>query len=151
MRNLLLDAAKRSAQYREGITARSVVPTEEALKRLEVLDEPLPEQPVEPDVVLRLLDEIGSPATLATAGGRFFGFVVGSSLPAAVAANWLATAWDQEGGLESIAPVGACLESICSKWLIELFSLPQGTGVGFVTGATMAKLHRPCCRQARSP
>jgi len=138
MNDLLLEAARRAASYRNSLAMRPVVPTSEALQRLELLDEPLPENPTDPQAVLQLLDEIGSPATVATAGGRFFGFVVGSSLPAAVAADWLATAWDQEGGLEAIAPVGAALETVCAKWLVELFSLPPGTGVGFVTGATMA-------------
>lgn len=138
MRDLLLDAAHRAVRYREGLALRSAVPTPEALRRLAVLDEPLPEEPADPREVLRLLDEIGSPATMATAGGRFFGFVIGSSLPATVAANWLATAWDQEGGLEVTAPIGATLESVCANWLVELFSLPPGTAVGFVTGATMA-------------
>jgi glutamate/tyrosine decarboxylase-like PLP-dependent enzyme len=117
---------------------RSVVPAPEALQRLALLDEPLPEKPTDPHAVLRLLDEIGSPTTLATAGGRFFGFVIGSSLPVTVATNWLATAWDQEGGLEATAPIGATLESVCEKWLVELFSLPASAKVGFVTGATMA-------------
>jgi glutamate/tyrosine decarboxylase-like PLP-dependent enzyme len=138
MRDLLLDAAHRAVLYREGLVTRSVIPIPEALQRLSLLDEPLPEKSTDPHELLRLLDEVGSPATVATAGGRFFGFVVGSSLPATVAANWLATAWDQEGGLEAIAPVGAALEGICARWLTELFSLPLGTGVGFVTGATMA-------------
>jgi hypothetical protein len=138
MRDLLLDVAHRSARYRRGLALRSVAPTPEALQRLALLDEPLPEKPTDAYAVLRLLDEIGSPATMATAGGRFFGFVIGSSLPAAVAANWLVTAWDQEGGLEVAAPIGAMLESVCASWLIHLFSLPPGTGVGFVTGATMA-------------
>ncbi len=138
MKGLLLDAARRSARYRDGLATRSVVPTPAALQRLALLDEPMPEQPSDPQVVLQMLDEIGSPATVATAGGRFFGFVIGSSLPAVVAANWLATAWDQEGGLEAVAPVGAVLETVCAKWLVDLFSLPPGTGVGFTTGATMA-------------
>jgi len=138
MRDLLLDAADRAARYRDGLAMRSVVPAPEALQRLALLDEPLPEKPTDPHAVLRLLDEIGSPTTLATAGGRFFGFVIGSSLPVTVAANWLATAWDQEGGLEVVTPIGATLESLCAKWLVKLFSLPPGTGVGFVTGATMA-------------
>lgn len=138
MRDLLLDAANRAARYRDDIGARSVVPSLEALQRLALLDEPLPENPTDPNVVLHLLDEIGSPATLATAGGRFFGFVIGSSLPATVAASWISTAWDQEGGQEVTAPVGAALESVCAKWLVKLFSLPPSTGVSFVTGATMA-------------
>src|SRR5712692_7698593 len=119
MRDLLLDAADRAARYRDGLAMRSVVPAPEALQRLALLDEPLPEKPTDPHAVLRLLDEIGSPTTLATAGGRFFGFVIGSSLPVTVAANWLATAWDQEGGLEVVTPIGATLESLCAKWLVK--------------------------------
>lgn len=138
MRDLLLNAAERAVRYRENLHGRSVVPTPEALQRLDVLDELLPEGPTDPGEVLSLLDEIGSPATMATAGGRFFGFVVGGSLPATVAASWLATAWDQEGGQTITAPVGARLESVCARWLVDLFSLPTTTGVGFVTGATMA-------------
>jgi glutamate/tyrosine decarboxylase-like PLP-dependent enzyme len=140
MKDLLLDAARRAAKFRESLAMRSVAPDPGALQRLALLDEPLPEKPTEPSDVLHLLDEIGSPAAMASAGGRFFGFVVGSSLPTTVAANWLATAWDQEGGQEVTAPVGAALESVCAKWLVELFSLPPDTGVGFVTGATMANL-----------
>jgi glutamate/tyrosine decarboxylase-like PLP-dependent enzyme len=138
MRELLLDAARRAARYREEVTQRPVVPTQAALAQLAQLDEPLPAGSTAPEEVLRLLDEIGSPATLATAGGRFFGFVIGSSLPATVAANWLATAWDQEGGREVAAPISAALESVCARWLVELFGLPAGTGAGFLTGATMA-------------
>ncbi len=138
MRELLMDAASRAARYREEVGRRSVVPTPEALARLALLDEPLPAGPTPPEDVLRLLDEIGSPATVATAGGRFFGFVIGSSLPATLAANWLAGAWDQEGGREIAAPISAALEAVCLKWLVELFGLPARTGAGFVTGATMA-------------
>jgi glutamate/tyrosine decarboxylase-like PLP-dependent enzyme len=138
MRDLLLDAAERAARYREALARRSVVPTAAALQRLALFNERLPNQPTDPQEVLRLLDEIGSPATVASAGGRYYGFVTGSSLPATVAANWLAGAWDQNAGMEVATPIGAALESVCARWLIELFSLPATTGVGFVTGATMA-------------
>jgi glutamate/tyrosine decarboxylase-like PLP-dependent enzyme len=138
MRDLLLDTAHRAARYRDGLPDRSVVPSAAALRRLSLLDEPFPERSTDPQDVLRLLDEIGSPATVASAGGRYFGFVIGSSLPATVAAHWLATAWDQDAGMEVAAPIGAALETVCARWLIELFSLPPTTGVGFVTGATMA-------------
>ena len=69
-------------------------------------DEPLPGVPAEPENVIALLDEVGSPATMASAGGRFFGFVVGSSLPATVAANFLAAAWDQNAGIVALAVAG---------------------------------------------
>ena len=92
MKNLLIDAAQRGIIYRQTIENRNIIPAPKAIQRLEELDEPLPEQPTDPLTVLQMLDEIGSPATMATAGGRFFGFVIGSSLPAALAANWLAGA-----------------------------------------------------------
>ena len=135
---LFAETARRAVQYRNHIGNRAVMPEAEALQQLERLNEPFPEHAIPSLDVLRMLDEIGSPATAASTAGRFFGFVVGSSLPAAVAANWLATAWDQEGGQVITAPIIAALEEICSRWLVELFSLPDTTGVGFTTGATTA-------------
>src|SRR2546422_1237203 len=85
MEDLLRTTAERAARYLADLKERGVAPTPEALANLRRLDEPLPEHPTDPSTVIRLLDEIGSPATLASAGGRFFGFVVGGSLPAAVA------------------------------------------------------------------
>jgi glutamate/tyrosine decarboxylase-like PLP-dependent enzyme len=102
------------------------------------LNGPLPEEPTDPEAVLAQLDEIGSPATVASAGGRYFGFVIGGSLPAALAANWLAGAWDQNAGLVAASPVGAVLEEIALRWLLEVLSLPPESGGAFVTGATMA-------------
>jgi glutamate/tyrosine decarboxylase-like PLP-dependent enzyme len=87
---------------------------------------------------LALLDDIGSPGTVATAGGRYFGFVIGGSLPAALAANWLAGAWDQNAAMQVMSPVAAKLEEIVLGWMVDLFDLPSGSGAGFVTGTTMA-------------
>jgi glutamate/tyrosine decarboxylase-like PLP-dependent enzyme len=102
------------------------------------LDTPLPDGPVEPAEVLRLLDCIGSPATVAMAGPRYFGFVIGGSLPAALAANWLAGAWDQCPGLFVASPVGTVLEEISLRWLLDVLKLPAGCAGSFVTGATVA-------------
>ena len=88
--------------------------------------------------LLALLDEAGSPATVATAGGRYFGFVIGGSLPAALAANWLAGAWDQNAGLAAASPVAARLEAVALRWLLDALGLPADAGGGFVSGATMA-------------
>ncbi len=100
--------------------------------------EPLPEKPSEPDDVLKMLDELGSPATMGIAGARFFGFVIGGSVPAALAANWLATAWDQNAGLFLATPISAVLEEVATDWLIDALKLPAGCGSAFVTGATVA-------------
>ena len=88
--------------------------------------------------MLEELHGVGSPATMATAGGRFFGFVVGGSLPAALAASWLAAAWDQDAGLAVLAPGAAAFEEIALRWLLDALGLPPDCAGGFVTGATMA-------------
>ena len=138
MKDLLRMAAERSISYLEDLDQRRVAPSPAALSRLKELDEPLPDEPTEPERVLAILDEIGSPATVASAGGRYYGFVTGGSLPAALAANWLAGAWDQAADMVIASPIGAKLEEVAGRWLLEALSLPAGAGVGFVTGATMA-------------
>jgi glutamate/tyrosine decarboxylase-like PLP-dependent enzyme len=138
MRNLLIEAAERASNYLDSLRERGVAPTPEDLERLSLLDKPLPEKPSDPQKVLSMLDEIGSPATVASAGGRFFGFVMGGSLPATLACNWLAGAWDQDAGMRVASPVSATLEDISLKWLVDLLQLPRECGGGFVTGATMA-------------
>jgi glutamate/tyrosine decarboxylase-like PLP-dependent enzyme len=132
------EAADRAIRYLAGLPDRSVAPTPEAVEALGALDVPLPDQPTAPLSVLRLLDETASAATTAMAGPRFFGFVVGGSLPAALAANWLAGAWDQKSAFRSVAPATATLEEVSLRWLVDLFGLPAGTAAGFTTGATVA-------------
>ena len=131
-------AAARAIRYLADLETRGVGVSAEALARLSELDEPLPEGPSDPAAIVALLDEIGSAATTATAGGRFFGYVVGGSLPAALAANWLAAAWDQDGGMASLCPINATLEEVTRGWLLDVLGLPPESGAGFVTGGTMA-------------
>ena len=138
MNELLSEAAQRASNYLDGLKERRVAPSPEDLERLALLDTPLPEKPSDAQSVLRLLDEIGSPATVASAGGRFFGFVMGGSLPASLACNWLAGAWDQDAGMRVASPISAALEDISLRWLVDVLRLPAGCGGGFVTGATMA-------------
>ena len=138
MKSLLNDAAARGTAYLDSLRERRVSPQPGAITALASLHRPLQEEPVQPSRVLEELDALGSPATMASAGGRFFGFVVGASLPAALAANVLAAAWDQNAGLEALSPINATLERVSRDWLVDVLGLPASTEVGFVTGATLA-------------
>lgn len=135
---LLADVSDCARRYLAGVADRPVVPDQAALEALDAFDEPLPEEPCDPAETLALLDGVGSPATVASTGGRYFGFVTGGSFPAAVASSWLATAWDQNAALPVMSPVASRLHQVSSKWLIDLFGLPAGSAVVFVTGSAMA-------------
>ena len=133
------DAAERAIAYREGLAVRRVAPDPAALDELSRhLGGPLPERPVDPARMLEELDRYGSPATMASAGGRFFGFVIGSSTPPSVAASWLATAWDQNTGLLAAAPATTLIEQIALEWILEILDLPRDAGGAFVTGCQIA-------------
>ena len=138
MSDLLDDASGRARRYLAALDSRAVAPSPEALAALARFDGPLPERASSPDRVLAELDELGSPATVASAGRRYFGFVTGGSLPVTVAASWLASAWDQNAGLVACSPIGAKLEQVALDWLKDLFHLPPDSGGGFVTSATAA-------------
>jgi glutamate/tyrosine decarboxylase-like PLP-dependent enzyme len=137
MTSLLEDAARRAMHYLDRLPTRRVAASPRALAALRGLQQPLPDGPQPPEAVLQRLDEIGSPATTATAGGRFFGFVTGGALPVTVAAHWLATAWDQNAATPGSA---AAFEQVALDWLLELFELPRDAAGAFVTGATQANL-----------
>ena len=138
MQKLLAETAARAARYSAAIHDRKVVPGADETARLAALGGALPESPCDPAEVLALLDDVGSPATVATTGGRYFGFVIGGTLPAPLAANWLAGTWDQNAAMQIMSPVAAKVEEIVSQWTLDLLSLPAASGVGFVTGTTMA-------------
>jgi glutamate/tyrosine decarboxylase-like PLP-dependent enzyme len=136
---LLRDAAERSIRYLETLDERPVRPDPKAAARVgEVLGGPLRDEPMEARAVIERLDAAGSPATMAMAGGRFFGFVIGGALPVTVAARWLADVWDQNAGLWDPTPAASAVERIALDWLNQLFELPASTAAGFVTGATVA-------------
>ena len=138
VKELLAETALRAARYITEIGNRRVAPGCEEIVRLDALGGALPQNPSDPVEVLALLDEVGSPATVATTGGRYFGFVTGATLPAALAANWLAGAWDQNAAMQVMSPVAARLEEIVQDWIVELLNLPARSGAGFVTCTTMA-------------
>src|SRR5262245_21299846 len=147
VRTILSDAAERGIRYADAINDRSVVPTPDALAGMSRLGGPIPQRPEDPLDVIRLLDEAGSPATVATTGGRYYGFVIVGVLPAAMAAHWLADAWDQNACLSVMSPVAAYLEEVVLGWLQPLLGLPEGSGGAFVTGAQMANF--TCLAAAR--
>ena len=126
--------------YLSKINTRSVFPKPEDLKAMAGLNVDIPEHPVEPQRVIELIHSMGSPATVATNAGRYFGFVIGGSLPVALSANILAAAWDQCAGLYVLSPIAEQLEITAGRWVKELLGLPMNSGVGFVTGATQANL-----------
>src|SRR5687768_12005390 len=123
--DLLADVAKRSHRYLEDIRERRVFPADDALAGLANLDVRLQEAPLPAEAVLAELDQWGSPATTASAGGRYFGFVNGGALPAALAANWLASAWDQNGAFREMSPASHFIEKVASRWVLELVGLPS--------------------------
>jgi glutamate/tyrosine decarboxylase-like PLP-dependent enzyme len=137
-RELLTDASERAIAYLQSLDARAVAPDPAAVAALDAFDEAMPDAGGDAHEVIAMLDSLGSPATMAMAGPRFFGFVIGGALPVTVAASWLATAWDQNTGLYASTPATSRLEMVALRWLVELFGLPPGTGGAFVTGATVA-------------
>ena len=104
----------------------------------EALGGPLPEAGTGPLEVVEALAAAAGPGLVATAGPRYFGFVIGGSLPAALAADWLTSTWDQNAAMYVMSPAAAVAEEVAAAWLIQLLGLPVETSVGFVSGATMA-------------
>lgn len=125
-------------QYLNEVFDRNVYPTAEALENLQHFEESMPESPTQVSTILDQLYQYGSPATVTSLGGRYFGFVTGSSLPAALAVKGLSNFWDQNTGMEVLSPVSAKLETVVQDWLNELLGLPQHTVAGFVSGSSMA-------------
>ena len=137
---VLDDVAERAKRYLRTIGDRRVAPTREAVAGLAALDVSLQEAPIPAEDVVEELDRIAEPATLTISGPRFFGFVNGGSLPAAVAVNWLSTAWDQHGTFAATSPATTALERIAMRWIIELLGLPAESVGAFVTGTTVAHI-----------
>ena len=140
MHELLDDAARRAQRYLDELDGRPVFPTDAMRARLGELGGALPQDPTPPRDVLKLLDDAASPATVASAGRRYFGFVTGGALPATVAASWLATAWDQNCFTSTMSPAVTAIEKIALGWPLDVPDQPRDAGGAFVTGATMANL-----------
>ncbi len=139
-RQLLAEADRRALGYFDGIDNRPVFPSPSAIAALQAFEQPLPEQGLADQDVLRQLDEIGSPATVASNGPRYFGFVIGATLPAAAAAERMVLAWDQCASSFDNAPVADVLERTAGRWVLEALDLPRSSAVGFGTSATACTL-----------
>jgi glutamate/tyrosine decarboxylase-like PLP-dependent enzyme len=133
---LLAEADDRAARYIAGVEGMRVFPDRAALAALAAFDEPLPEAGLDARATLDLLDRVGSPATAVSNGPRYFGFVIGASLPAAAAAERLALSWDQCASSFDNSPVAATIEKVAGRWVLDALDLPRGSAVGFGTSAT---------------
>lgn len=146
MKDLLFDAAVRAMRFLEENAEARVAPGAQAVQDLAALRGPLPDEGAAALEVLATMDALGAPAATRNTGPRYFGFVTGGTLPAAIAANWLATAWDQNAAMHVMSPVASVLEDVALRWVAEALRLPSTGGV-FTTGATMANF--TCLAAAR--
>ena len=135
---LLVRTAALATDYLDSLATRPVGRPVDLVALRAALGGPLPDGPTDPIEVVEGLATAAEPGLVGSAGPRYFGFVIGGGLPAALGADWLTSAWDQNAGLYVISPAAAVAEEVAGAWLVELLDLPSGTSVGFVTGATMA-------------
>jgi glutamate/tyrosine decarboxylase-like PLP-dependent enzyme len=132
------EAFDRALMYLEGLPDRPVHSTASLAELRAALGGPLPEVSADSREVIAALATAAEPGVLPSSSGRFFGFVVGGATPAAVAADWLTSVWDQNAGLYVLGPAASVVEEVAGAWLAELFGLPKQVSVGFVTGAQLA-------------
>jgi len=140
-------AAELAEQHLASIGDRPVGGTTGYEDVVAALDEPLPEHGEDPVAVIERLAAVAGPATVASPGPRYFGFVTGGVLPAALAADWLTSAWDQNTFTRVSSPGGAAIEAVAERWVLEALGLPRHAAVGFTTGATMGNF--TCLAAAR--
>ena len=137
-RELLRRTAEIAAAYVDSLDDRPVFPQVEPEELREALGGPMPEEPLPDEQVVEELAHAAEPGLVAMGSGRYFGFVIGGALPAALAADWLASAWDQNAGLYVGGPSASVVEQVVREWIVELLGLPQDSSIGFVTGTQMA-------------
>jgi glutamate/tyrosine decarboxylase-like PLP-dependent enzyme len=138
LRELLEQTAGHAADFLEAVPDRPVGPPVDADDLRASLGGPLPAEPATPSSVIEALAAAADPGLVAIPGGRYFGFVIGGAVPAALAADWLTSAWDQNAGLYVAGPAAGVVEEVAGAWLAELLGLPAGVSFGFVTGCQMA-------------
>jgi len=147
-RYIALDHANRHAnRWLDTLATRPVPPRASVAEVTTALGTELPAGPTPANEVIDLLARACEPGLTAMPSGRFYGMVIGGTHPAALAADWLVSAWDQNAVLRAVSPAHAAVEDVASKWLLDLLGLPETSGVGFVTGATMSNF--TCLAAAR--
>jgi glutamate/tyrosine decarboxylase-like PLP-dependent enzyme len=146
-RELLLRTAEIAADFLDTLDTRTIQATAGVDELRETLGGPLPETPLDPLEVIEALSGAAEPGVVGIPSGRYFGFVIGGALPAALAADWLTSAWDQNAGLVACGPSAAVVEEVAGEWLKDLLGIPTGASFSFVTGCQMA--HVTCLAAAR--
>ncbi|MGB9443238.1 MAG: pyridoxal-dependent decarboxylase [Desulfobacterales bacterium] len=137
-KDIFRQAQKYAFDYADNVLERNVYPTPEAIGNLDQFVEKLPESTGNASEVLEQLNQYGAPASVAQTGGRYFGFVDGGVIPAALAARWLSDFWDQNTALYVMSPIAAKLEEVSESWLKTLLGLPDNVVAGFVSGSSLA-------------
>ncbi|MDQ1554679.1 MAG: hypothetical protein QOK46_1757, partial [Microbacteriaceae bacterium] len=137
-RDALEKARAHSAEWLASVPTRPVGPRNTANELAPRFAVPLQEEPTDPGAVVDELARLAEPGLMAMPSGRFFGWVIGGTLPAALGADWLVSAWDQNAGMRYATPAAAAIEEAAAGWVLDLLGLPRASGVGFTTGGTMA-------------
>ena len=150
MRELLNETCRRAVRFLESLPERRVGASRDSGELVQAMGGTLPRSGLPATEILAWLDEIGAQGAVASAGPRYFGFVTGGALPASLAASWLGAAWDQNAFSEVSSPVGAAIEQVAMRWVLEVLGLPANAGTAFVTGATMANFTALAAAGARS-
>jgi glutamate/tyrosine decarboxylase-like PLP-dependent enzyme len=147
-RAVLAVAEERAGAWLSAVGSRRVAPTATAEELRAVFGVPLQDGPTDPVAVVTALADGAEPGLMAIGSGRFFGWVMGGTFPAALGADWLVSAWDQNTGIRYATPAAAAIEEAAASWVLDLLGLPADAGLGFTTGATMANF--TCLAAARS-
>jgi glutamate/tyrosine decarboxylase-like PLP-dependent enzyme len=140
VRTLLQRTAELAAEYLESLEDRPVFPQVSAEELRAALGGPLPETPTDPQEVMEALAKAADPGLVAMGSGRYFGFVIGGALPAALAADWLTSTWDQNAGLYAGGPSASVVEQVVRDWVCDLLGLPAHSSIGFVTSTQMGSV-----------
>jgi glutamate/tyrosine decarboxylase-like PLP-dependent enzyme len=146
-RKILERVLEEATGFLDGLPDRQVAARTDVDGVAAALRRPLPEEGAQPLEVIEELIAGAGPGLVAMPSGRFFGWVIGGTLPAALAADWLTSTWDQNAGLLVMSPAAAGAEWVASEWLLDLLGLPASAAVGFVTGAMLANF--TCLAAAR--